>query len=460
MKRALRLDLAALADLRAAEVAKFYARTPKSRALYQKSCGLMPNGVPCSWMAAFWPGTEIFVARGEGGHFTDVDGHRYLDMSQCDLSMACGFGTEAIAKAVAERFAAGSHFLLPTEDAIAVCTLLTQRFAMPFWQFTLSASTANTEAFRIARLATQRDKVLIFEGKYHGHIDETLVKGEREHTETGHHGLPSGTERGTYIVPFNDLEAVEAMLKRGDVACILTEPAMTNMGVILPDEGFLPGLRALANRYGALLIIDETHTQVATYGGFTRLWNLKPDILTLGKCVGGGVPIGAYGITAPLRDLIERNTEPTVQDGKTLAIGGTTYGNALNMAAARAFIPPTGKARQRINRVAAIAMGICDKYVQAYYESTRRPVDKVWQGWLDHLGGQIASALGALNAECSAPWFLGDTMTHADIAVVCTFQAIEFDMAHMVPKGLYPRLEALCARAMELPAFAETYPSE
>src|SRR5688572_23537099 len=121
MKRALRLDPAALADLRAAEVAKFYARTPKSRALYQKSRGLMPNGVPCSWMAAFWPGTEIFVARGEGGHFTDVDGHRYLDMSQCDLSMACGFGTEVIAKAVAERFAAGSHFLLPTEDAIAVC---------------------------------------------------------------------------------------------------------------------------------------------------------------------------------------------------------------------------------------------------------------------------------------------------------------------------------------------------
>jgi len=128
--------------------------------------------------------------------------------------------------------------------------------------------------------------------------------------------------------------------------------------------------------------------------------------------------------------------------------------------AARAFTPPTGKERQRINRVVAIAMGACDKYVQAYYESTRRPADKVWQGWLDHLSGPITAALAALDRECSVPWFLGDRMTHADIAVVCTFQSIEFDMAHLVPKGLYPKLEALCARAMELPAFVETYPSE
>ena len=128
--------------------------------------------------------------------------------------------------------------------------------------------------------------------------------------------------------------------------------------------------------------------------------------------------------------------------------------------AARAFIPPTGKERQRINRVVAIAMGICDKYVQAYYESTRRPADKVWQGWLDHLSSPITAALAALDRECSVPWFMGDRMTHADIAMVCTFQSIEFDMAHLVPKGRYPKLEALCARAMEMPAFAETYPAE
>ena len=328
-----------LLEFRDKEVALFQAKIPRSRALYDQSRRLMPHGVPNSWMAGFYPGTEIFAARGSGAHFEDVDGNRYLDMTQCDLSMACGIGPEAIARAVAERFAAGSHFLLPTEDAIEVCRLLGARFGLPAWQFTLSASAANTEAIRIARLATGRDKVLIFAGKYHGHLDETLVEpGADQGGEPGHHGLPRGVEQKTVVVPFNDLIAVEAALRAGDIACILTEPVMTNIGVIHPDAGFLDGLRALTRQYGALLIIDETHTQVACFGGFTRKWRLQPDILTIGKCVGGGVPIGAYGLTGELKTLIENNTEPTVTTGKTLAVGGTTYGNALNMAAARAAL--------------------------------------------------------------------------------------------------------------------------
>ena len=319
MKRPIRLDVDKLQALRAEEVARFKARTPRSNALYAESRGLMPNGVPCSWMAAFYPGTEIFVARGDGAYFTDVDGNRYLDMTQCDLSMVCGFGPAPIARAVAERFANGSHFLLPTEDAIAVCRLLRARFGMAAWQFTLSASAANTEAFRIARRATAKDKVLIFSGKYHGHIDETLVRGDdRGASEPDHHGLPRGVEQRTIEVPFNDLDAVERALKGGDVACVLAEPVMTNIGVIHPDDGFHVALRDLTRRHGALLIIDETHTQVACFGGFTRKWRLEPDILTLGKCVGGGVPIGVYGLTAELSDLVERNTEPQVAvDGKS-----------------------------------------------------------------------------------------------------------------------------------------------
>ena len=339
MKRRVRLDIDTLQALRTEEVARFKARIPRSNALYAESRGLMPNGVPCSWMAAFYPGTEIFVERGEGASFTDVDGNRYLDMTQCDLSMVCGFGPPAIARAVAERFAAGSHFLLPTEDAIAVARLLRARFGMAAWQFTLSASAANTEAFRIARRATGRDKVLIFSGKYHGHIDETLVHNVRGASEPDHHGLPRGVEQRTIEVPFNDLAAVERALRGGDVACVLAEPVMTNLGVIQPDDGFHVGLRDLTRRHGTLLIIDETHTQVACFGGFTRKWGLQPDILTLGKCVGGGVPIGVYGLTTDLCDLVERNTEPQVAvDGTCLAIGGTTYGNALNMAAARAAL--------------------------------------------------------------------------------------------------------------------------
>jgi glutamate-1-semialdehyde aminotransferase len=339
MASPVRLDSAKLQALRAEEVARFKARTPRSNALYAESRRLMPNGVPCSWMAAFYPGTEIFVDRGNGASFTDVDGNRYLDMTQCDLSMVCGFGPPAIARAVAERFAAGSHFLLPTEDAIAVCRLLRARFGMAGWQFTLSASAANTEAFRIARRATGKDKVLIFSGKYHGHIDETLVHSVDGASRPDHHGLPRGVEQRTVEVPFNDLDAVERALKAGDVACVLAEPVMTNIGVIHPDDGFHAALRDLTRKHGALLVIDETHTQVACFGGFTAKWKLQPDILTLGKCVGGGVPIGVYGVTAELSDLIESNTEPRVAvDGKCLAIGGTTYGNALNLAAARAAL--------------------------------------------------------------------------------------------------------------------------
>ncbi len=330
----MRLNEANLLELRDKERTLFQRKIPRSQTLHERSRRLMPHGVPNSWMAGFYPGTEIFAARGAGAYFEDADGNRYLDMTQCDLSMACGFGPPPIARAVAERFAAGSHFLLPTEDAIEVCRLLTARFGLPAWQFTLSASAANTEAIRIARLATGHDKVLIFAGKYHGHLDDTLVEpGAPEH-----HGLPRGIEQRTVVVPFNDLAAVEAALREGDIACILAEPVMTNIGVIHPDAGFLDGLRALSRQYGALLVIDETHTQVACFGGFTRKWRLDPDILTLGKCVGGGVPIGVYGLTEDLKALVENNTEPTVASGKTLAVGGTTYGNALNMAAARAAL--------------------------------------------------------------------------------------------------------------------------
>jgi glutamate-1-semialdehyde aminotransferase len=331
---AFRPDRARLSALREEEVRRFRERTPKSRALYERSRALMPNGVPCSWMAAFYPGTEIFAAKGAGAHFEDVDGHRYLDMTQCDLSMACGFGPEPVARAVAERFRDGSHFLLPTEDAIAACRLLADRFGMPSWQFTLSASTANTEAIRIARFATGRDKVLVFDGKYHGHIDETLVGAQAPENL----GLPKDVTARTVVVPFNDIEAVERALKSGAVACVLAEPVMTNIGVIHPDDGFHAALRSLTRDAGALLIIDETHTQVAAYGGFTRLWRLQPDILTIGKCVGGGIPVGAYGVTPALHALIEAHTEPRVESGPTLALGGTTYANALTMAAVRATL--------------------------------------------------------------------------------------------------------------------------
>jgi glutamate-1-semialdehyde aminotransferase len=262
-----------------------------------------------------------------------------------------------VARAVAERFRQGSHFLLPTEDAIVACRLLSQRFGLPAWQFTLSASAANTEAIRIARFASGRDQLLVFDGKYHGHLDETLVGA----TAPENLGLPKDAMARTVVVPFNDLEAVERALRSGEIAGVLAESVMTNIGVIHPDDGFHAGLRRLTREAGALLIIDETHTQVAAYGGFTRLWRLEPDILTIGKCLGGGVPVGAYGVTPALQALIEAHTEPQVEDGPTLALGGTTYANALTMAAVRAALEEvlTEAAYQRVLALGArLADGI------------------------------------------------------------------------------------------------------
>jgi glutamate-1-semialdehyde aminotransferase len=336
--KAFTLDNDVVAAIREEELLEFHEKIPTSRALYEQSRQVLTRGVPSSWMASFYPGTDIFAARGEGCFIEDVDGNRYLDMTQCDLSMVCGYGPEPVAKAVAERFTTGSHFLLPTEDAIAVGSDLAKRFGMPFWQFTLSASAANTEAIRIARFATGRDKVLIFAGKYHGHFDESLVKSTADGMAPEHLGLPKDAAQRTVVVPFNDLEAVETALGGGEIACVLTEPVMTNFGVILPDEGFHEGLRALTKQTGTILIVDETHTQAAAYGGFTRAWGLEPDVLTSGKCLGGGVPIGGYGLSSELNAMVERNLRAEDAGGVTLALGGTTYGNALNMAAARAAL--------------------------------------------------------------------------------------------------------------------------
>lgn len=338
-----------LNKLRNVEVEEFARRTPKSRSLFVRSRKVMPNGAPCSWMSALYPGTDIFAVLGEGCHIEDADGNRYLDMTQCDLSMVCGYGAPSIAQAVAERFANGSHFLLPIEDSIVASELLRERFSMPYWQFTLSASVANTEAIRICRFVTKRDKVLLFGGKYHGHIDETMVERTASGHSADHKGLPADVGQRTIEIDFNDLDALEAELKRGVVACVIAEPVMTNMGVIYPDPGFHKELRKLTRQYGALLIIDETHTQVAEYGGFTRLWGLEPDILTLGKCVGGGIPIGCYGLSSELAAVVEANTEPSVGNGQCLALGGTMFGNALHMTATRAalenIMTPDGYAR-------------------------------------------------------------------------------------------------------------------
>ena len=340
------IDRQRIRELRDREDARFIAERPRSRALIERARRSMPDGVPMAWMVSAYHHPPIFVAEAEGAYFTDVDGHRYLDMNLADTSMACGFAPRPVVEAVADQTRRGSQFLLPTEDAIMVSEELARRFKLPYWQFTLAASSANAEAIRIARAATGREGILLFDGKYHGMLDETLTAIVDGEPKAEGLGLPIEAGRHTRIVQFNDLAAAEAALSKGDVACVVAEPALTNVGgVVKPDPGFHFGLRDLCRRFGSLLILDEAHTQVCAFGGLTRAWGLEPDIVVLGKALGGGIPIGAYGMTAELARFMEGTAGG---EGETanwaerfamrVATGGTMFANALSLAAARAAL--------------------------------------------------------------------------------------------------------------------------
>lgn len=335
------VDPARIATLRAREDAAFREARPRSLELLERARAHMPGGVPMSWMASLYDHPTVFAVEGEGAWFSDVDGLRYLDMNQADMSMACGYAPAGVVEAVAKRMAEGSQFLLPTEDAIFVAEELARRWHLPYWQFTLSASGANAEIIRLARHATGRDRILMFDGKYHGHIEDSLVMLVDGEVRPELAGLPAQAAARALIVPFNDLAAVEAALAPRDVACVLVEPALTNVGVVLPEPGFIAGLREITRRTGTILAFDETHTLVCGTGGLVGAWGLEGDAVAFGKSLGGGIPIGAYGMS---EELARHLQEPPVLPGAPMesvggvATGGTLYGNALSLAAARATL--------------------------------------------------------------------------------------------------------------------------
>jgi glutamate-1-semialdehyde aminotransferase len=323
------------------EIDRFRRLRPRTAELARRARAVMPKSVPMSWLADTPDFPLIFAATGEGTWFTDVDGHRYLDMNQADMSMNCGYGPPAVVRAAAERVRQGSQFLLPTEDSIAVAEELARRWGLPKWQFTLSASSANAELIRVARYVTGRSRIVMFDGAYHGHVDDTLVKLVNGRVRPELHGLPERVTDETRIVPFNDLAALERALAPKDVACVLAEPAPTNCGVILPEPGFLRGVRELTESVGTLLFLDEAHTQVCSAGGLKAAWSIACDGVGLGKCLGGGVPLGAWGVTEAIAARIEG--APPGEGGPTpagvgVATGGTFFGNALGMATARAAL--------------------------------------------------------------------------------------------------------------------------
>ncbi len=338
-----RIDPDRVAALIAAEHATYADRNPASKSLFEQANHLFGR-VPMTWMSMWVGGFPLYLDSASGNRVRDVDGHEYVDFALGDTAAMAGHSPKATADAVRRRVEeqGGLTTMLPTEDAEWVGAELTRRFGLGLWSFTLSATDANRWAIRLARLATGRPKILCFSYCYHGSVDETFALAGPEGTtitRRGNVAPPVPLDRTTRAVPWNDLDAVETALAHGDVAAILTEPALTNIGIVLPEPGFLDELRELATRYGTLLMIDETHTFSAGYGGATRAWALEPDIFVIGKSLGGGIPCGAYGITGEVADLIRPHTESGAADIIDVGgVGGTLAGNALSSAAMRATL--------------------------------------------------------------------------------------------------------------------------
>ena len=345
---------------------RFAETHPRSRELHEKARGSLLAGVPLSWMAMWVGGHPVYAAEARGARVVDVDGNEYADLCLGDTGAMAGHMPEATMRAVAAS--AGITTMLPTDDAAWVGSELARRFGVPFWQFALTATDANRWMLRICRHVTARPKVLVFNWCYHGSVDEAFVTLEadgRQHAREGNVGPQVDPATTTRVAEFNDIGSVEAALAHGDVACVLMEPALTNIGIVLPEDGFIAAVREACTRTGTLLIIDETHTLSAGPGGCTAAWGLEPDAVTLGKSIGGGVPIGAYGVSADLAERIAAAEDADLED--TGGVGGTLAGNALSLAAARATLGEvlTDDAFARMS-------ALCERFVAGVEEALER----------------------------------------------------------------------------------------
>jgi glutamate-1-semialdehyde 2,1-aminomutase len=378
---ALVVDRGHLAALTDDETRAYVAAHPACRALAEKAREHLAYGVPMSWMAK-WPGPfPVSVAQASGAHLTCADGLDLVDLCLGDTGAMCGHAPAPTVAAIAEQAARGITTMLPTPDAAAVAAELTARFGagpsrVSAWQLTLSATDANRHVLRYARHLTGRPKVVVMDHCYHGTVDEafaTLAPDGSVVARSGNIGAPVPPAATTIVVPFNDLPALEAALATGEVAAVLTEPALTNVGIVLPEAGYLAAVRAATRAAGAWLVIDETHTLCAGPGGCTGAWGLDPDVVVVGKTIGGGVPIGAFGLVPELAAAIEVAITGDDPDMDVGGVGGTLAGNALSSAAARATLRQvlTGEAFARMDALAvrwtAGVQGVIDDFALGWH---------------------------------------------------------------------------------------------
>ena len=333
------LDRSKLASLLKEEEQLFHKNHPRSYELYQRARKSLHGGVPMLWMVRWAGSFPVFVKEARGAHFTDVDGNSYIDLCLGDTGAMTGHSPEATVSAISEQIQKGITLMLPYEDVIWVGEELQRRFGLPYWQFALTATDANRFVLRMARLLTDRPKVLVFNYCYHGSVDESLIVLDEEGTpmsRPNNMGPQVDPQLTSKVIEFNDVAALETVLSAGEVAAVLAEPVMTNIGIIHPEPGYHDALRELTRKYGTYLIIDETHTICTGPGGYTAAHGLQPDFLTIGKPLAGGVPAAVYGFTGEVAQAFSERLD--VDDADVGGIGGTLAGNALSIAALKATL--------------------------------------------------------------------------------------------------------------------------
>jgi glutamate-1-semialdehyde 2,1-aminomutase len=326
-------------ELLESELDRFAREHPRSRELAREAEASLLQGVPMPWMVRWAGGFPVFAVEAAGARFRDVDGQEYVDFCLGDTAAMTGHSPEPTVRAVAEQAQRGITLMLPSEDALWVGRELARRFGLPRWQFALTATDANRFAIRLCRELTGRPKILVFNWCYHGSVDETFatLRDGCVVAREGNVGPPVPLAETTRVVEWNDVEALEDELAYGDVACVLTEPALTNVGIVLPEDGFHRALRDVTRRTGTLLIVDETHTLCAGPGGYTATHGLEPDVVTVGKAIAGGIPAAAYGFSEEVARQLEALL-PRDEYADIGGIGGTVAANVLSLAAMRATL--------------------------------------------------------------------------------------------------------------------------
>jgi glutamate-1-semialdehyde 2,1-aminomutase len=332
------IDRDRLSSLRVDEETRFVELHPRSAALAEEARGPLLSGVPMPWMSR-WPGRfPLTFGTATGARLVDVDGIEYVDLCLGDTGAMTGHSLPQVADAVAERARTGLTTMLPSTDATWCADELARRFGLPQWQFAISATDANRFVLRFARHLTGRPRVAVMDWCYHGTVDETfaVLDGGKVVPRPGSMGPQVDPAITTAVLPFNDADALDRRLADGDIACLLMEPALTNIGIVLPEDGYLDAVREIARRHGVLLVIDETHTLCAGPGGCTAAWALEPDFVVVGKAIAGGVPAAAYGASAEVAArLAGPMSEPEID---VAGVGGTLTANALSLAAVRATL--------------------------------------------------------------------------------------------------------------------------